>query len=209
MKFYKNVEQRTEEWYEMRKGKVTGTFLKKIVSTRKDTREKAYYDILADRLSTATVEQAEENAMKRGVRLEDEAVAEFEKRSKKKVEKVGFVESSFSKWVGYSPDGVIKKGKKYPEDVEVKCLSSGNHVRAWLTGNIPEDYEEQIIQGFIVNDDLKIRHVVFYDPRIEMKPYVCIIVERSFYEEKIEAYKKQQREFIKMVDETMSKLVKL
>lgn len=166
-----------------------------------------FYEILAEKLSTAGIET--ESAMDRGIRLEDEAVLAFEKKSGKKIERAGFVQSGFSKDVGYSPDGLIKKGKKYPEDVEVKCLSSANHVRAWLTGSVPDEYEAQVIQGFIANDDLKTRYIVFYDPRIEIKPYHVIKVEREDVEEQIESYKKAQIAFLKKIDETLAKIVKI
>lgn len=209
MRVYTNIEQRTEDWFELRKGKVTGTRLAKILSERKDAQEAVFYETVAERLSTVTAEEAEELAMQRGSRIEDEAVAEFERRSKKKVERVGFVESSFSPWAGYSPDALIKRGGKYTEDVEVKCLASGNHVRAWLTGKIPPEYRHQIVQGFVVNDDLKVRHVVFYDPRIPTKPYVCIDVTREECRGEIEAARAKQIEFINRVEALVASLIKL
>lgn len=207
MKIYDEIIQRTPEWEELRRGKITGTMLKKIVGTPK-ARENAFYELIAERLTVADPNE-KENPMDRGVRLESNAVAEFEKRNKKKVEIVGFVESSFNKWVGYSPDGLVKVGKKYPEDIEVKCLDSKNHVKAWLTKKIPEDYFEQVVQGFVVNDDLKRRHVVFYDPRISIKPYVVITIEREEVEKEIEIYRTAQVEMIARVEETMGKLIKL
>ncbi len=209
MKVYRDIEQRTEEWHELRKGKVTGTMAGRILSDRKDVRDSAFYEVVADRLSTASVEQAEENAMTRGVRLEDEAVAKFAEKTKKNVERVGFVESSFSKWSGYSPDGLIKKGKKYTEDIETKCLKSGNHVRAWLTGKVPKDYMPQVLQGFVANDDLQRRHVVFYDPRIEIMPMVIITVERDEVEVEIEKSRAAQVDFINRVDALIASVVKL
>jgi len=201
MKIYSQIEQRTPEWFELRRGKITGTMLKRIVGTPK-ARETAYYELLAERLTVQNLDE-KEDPMMRGSRLESEAVAEFEKKTKKKVEQVGFAESSFSKWAGYSPDGLIKNGKKYSEDLEIKCLDSKNHVRAWLTKEIPEDYFEQIVQGFMER-----RNVLFYDPRISIKPYFVIVVERKDVEKEIEDYKKAQIEMIKRLDETLSILLK-
>jgi len=206
MKIYSQIEQRTPEWFELRRGKITGTMLKRIVGTPK-AKETAYYELLAERLTVQNLDE-KEDPMARGSRLESEAVAEFEKKTKKKVEQVGFAESSFSKWAGYSPDGLVKSGKKYSEDIEIKCLDSKNHVRAWLTKEIPEEYFEQIVQGFIVNEDLERRNVVFYDPRISIKPYFVITIERESVEKEIADYKKAQIEMIKRIDDTLSKLVK-
>ncbi len=206
MKIFKDIEQRSPEWHELRKGKITGTLLKRVIGGAK-TQDGAFYELLAERLSTAGVETA--SAMDRGLALEPEALSVFEKKSGKKVTQVAFVQSDFNKNIGYSPDGLIMKGKKCSEDVEVKCLSSANHVRAWLTNSVPDEYDAQIIQGFIANDDLKTRHVVFYDPRIEVHPYHCIKVERKDVAEKVESYKKAEIDFLKRVDETLAKIIKL
>lgn len=201
------VEQKTPEWIEVRRGKVTGTQLKRIAGGAKAA-ETAYYEILAEKL-TVSDGYDNEAAMDRGVRLESEAISEFEKRSGKKVEIVGFVISDWSNEVGYSPDGLIKVGKKYREDIEVKCLSSGNHVRAWLTGLVPDDYMDQVVHGFIVNDELQTRYVVFYDPRISVKPYHVIKVERSGVEQQIAAKTEAIKKFLARMDGQMSKIVKL
>ena len=212
------AEQRSPEWFENRKGKITGTGLKKLLGTPK-ARESYFYEILAERLSTSNVIEDDEANMARGVRLEPEAVAEFEKRSKLKVESAGFVLSDFNRNVGYSPDGLLKKGAKYPEDVEVKCLTSANHVRAWLTKKIPDEYVPQAIHAFIVNPDLKKRHFVFYDPRITVKPYFVIEVSREDAEKMSVEYKKDiqsldyvrdmEIDFLKEIEDTLSKIIKI
>ena len=205
MKIFK-IEQRTPEWHELRRGKVTGTGLKRVMG-RKDTQDTYFYEVLAERLSTAGIES--ESAMDRGIRLEEEAIAFFEKKSGKLVERVGFIQSDFNVNIGCSPDGIIRKGKKYVESVEVKCLSSGNHVRAWLTGSVPDEYFPQVVQAFIVNKDLQTMHVVFYDPRIEVKPYHVIKVDRKDVAQHVEDYKKAQLEFLERVESTLSKLIKI
>lgn len=202
------AEQRTSEWFELRKGKITGTGVKKLLG-RKDTKENYFYDLLAQSMSTSNAAEDMESDLARGIRLESEAVEVFEKKAKKKVEKVGFIQSDFSRYIGCSPDGLIKKGKKYPEAIEVKCLSSANHVKAWLEGHVPEDYMPQVVQSFIVNEDLKVMHVVFYDPRISVKPYVVIDVLREDVEGLVETYKDIQLEMAKALEEKLLKLVKV
>jgi len=204
MKILKLV-QRTPEWFEARRGKVTGTVLKKVVSSRKDVREGVFYEILAERLMVSDGSEAE-GAMDRGVRLESEAREAFEKKTGKIVEEIGFIQDGD---MGCSPDGLIRKGKKYTESVEIKCLNSGSHVRAWLTNEVPEEHMPQIIQAFIVNPDLKTMHMVFYDPRIKQHPLHTIKVERENVANTISEYKKAEAEFLEKVDEAMSKIVKL
>ena len=205
MKIHKKLEQRSPAWFEVRKGMVTGTGLKKIVG-RKDSQESYFYDIIAERLMVSDGSEGE-NAMDRGVRLENEARTAFEKKVGVSVEEVGFVQGGAGLG-GYSPDGLIKKGKKYIEGVEIKCLGSGNHVRAWLTNTVPDDYMPQIIQAFIVNTDMKKMWVVFYDPRIKQHPLHIIEVNRKPIADMIQEYEEKEIEFIKRVEDTLAKIIK-
>ena len=198
------MEQRSNEWFEARKGLVTGTGLRKIVGT-KNAQDTYFYEILAERLMVSDGSEGEA-PMDRGIRLETEARQAFEKKVGVTVEEVGFVQGFAGS--GYSPDGLIKKGKKYSQGVEIKCLGSGNHVRVWLTNEVPDEYMPQIIQAMIVNDDLETMHVVFYDPRIKQHPLHIIKVERSDVEDTIKEYKKAEKEFIARVEETLAKIIK-
>ena len=105
--------------------------------------------------------------MERGSRLEKEAIERFEKETGNKVD------GSLLLWtrddnqnIAISPDGVVIGKKSSDEEaVEVKCLSASRHIEAYLTKAIPDDYEYQVLQYFIVNDHLKKLHFIFYDPR--------------------------------------------
>jgi hypothetical protein len=136
-------------------------------------------------------------------------LAEFEKVKGKIVDRAGFCQSEDNEWIGYSPDGLLKVGKKYSEDIEIKCLASKNHLRVWLENIIPEEYEAQIIQAFIVNNDLKKRYFVSYDPRITIHPIHIIEVNRKDYEEKIKDYKARQLEFIESINNKLAEIIKL
>jgi len=200
-----DIEQRSDEWFDLRMGKVTGTGLKKILSSR--SRSDYFYEVLAERLTNEL--NREESALDRGVRLESEAITEFEKISGKLIDTAGFCQSDENEWIGYSPDGLIKVGNTYSEDVEVKCLASKNHLRVWLENIIPEEYDAQIIEAFIVNPKLKKRYFVSYDPRIAVHPIHIIEVNRKDVEEKIEDYRVKQEEFIKEVNEKLEEINKL
>lgn len=199
------VEQRTEEWHAARLGRITGTGLKKILGTPR-VREGYFYEILAERLSTES--NSDESAMDRGIRLEKEAVEYYEAVTGSKVTQVGFVERSDNKWLGYSPDGLIEQNTGiYEKDIEVKSLSSANHLKAFITAKIPEEYHEQGISAFVVNDDLKERDFVFYDPRITTQPFFVITMKRSDHEQEIVEAKKQAEEFINTVNLAVEKII--
>lgn len=205
MKIY-NVEQKTDEWKLLRKGKVTGTDLKRIVGTP-TTRESCFYDILAERLAVGA--DLEESAMDRGNRLEIEAIEAFEKETGKLVEVVGLTESTSNSFIASSPDGLIKNKGKYTEAVEIKCLSDGNHVKGWLKNEIPKEYYPQSIQYFVVNPDLEKLYFVFYNPRITVKSLHIIELDRLNADDDIAEYEHAQNEFLREVDEALEKIIEV
>lgn len=43
---------------------------------------------------------------------------------------------------------------------------SASHIEAFVTKEIPSEYEHQVLQYFVVNEDLEKLYFVFYDPRM-------------------------------------------
>jgi exodeoxyribonuclease (lambda-induced) len=202
-----NLEQRTPEWLEARRGKVTGTGLKKILG-RPQTRTDYFYEVLAERLTSEGLEEGE-SAMQRGVRLEPEALEAFEAKTKKKVEIAGLCVDDQNEWIANSPDGLIKVKGKYREAAEIKCLSSANHLKVWLENKIPDDHMAQAMQYFILNKDLEILHFASYDPRMTMHPLHIIKLKREDIEEDIAKAKEAEEKFINEVNAKFDEIVKL
>lgn len=146
--------------------------------------------------------------MERGSQLESEAMEFFEQITGKIVETIGFISSDSNENIASSPDGLIKVGKKYKEAVEIKCLSSANHLEAWIENKIPKDYIPQVVQYFIVNPDLETLYFVLYDPRVTVHPMHVIEVYKSEIEEMIIDYEKQETEFLQEVEELAEQLIK-
>lgn len=177
-----------EAWLHARRGKITGSRLKDIVVKRGTNKKIGFWELVAEGLGVAP---EDESAMERGSRLEPEALERFAKEFKKKVD------TSLVIWardddqsIAVSPDGFI--GKK--EAVETKCLSSARHIEAFFTQQVPDEYEFQALQYFIVNDDLQKLHLVFYDPRILVKDFFTITINRKDKEEEIAQYLQYQRD---------------
>ena len=63
-----------EEWFEARKGKVTGSRLKDLVVKRGNDEKIAFYEIIAERIAETP---DDENPMERGTRLEEDALLVF------------------------------------------------------------------------------------------------------------------------------------
>lgn len=202
-----DCEQRSPEWVKLRKGKVTGTDLKKVIGTPK-ARQNYLYEILAERIVDSEIEETKEEAMARGTRLEPEGIAEFEKITGKKVEQVGFAVSDKNNYIANSPDGFMKVRGKYAEGLEIKCPDASTHLKYWLENKIPDEYYPQCVQYFIVNSDLKNLYFVSYDPRITMHPIHILKLERKNLEEDIKNYTEQQIEFLKEVEKVYKLITK-
>jgi len=190
-----------EAWLEGRKGKITGSRLKDIVVKRGTGEKIGYYEMIAERIAQPA---DDENPMDRGTRLEDEAIQMFK-------DKTGLeVDTSLVIWqrddnanIAISPDGFIDEENA----VEVKCLSSAKHIEAYLTKQIPSDYEYQVLQYFIVNDNLQKLYFVMYDPRMpEHLQLHYFEVERETLQDDIETYKQYQIEKLAKIDEIINQL---
>jgi len=182
-----------QEWLEARKGKITGTRLKDLISKRGGNKKIGFYEIIAERIA---IPASEENMMDRGKRLEDEAMERFEKVTGKKVNKDLVIwEREDNSDIAISPDGYIGK----TEAIEAKCLSSARHLEAWLTKKIPDEFEYQVLQYFIVNDSLKTLYFLFYDPRMP-KDFFWIEAKRNTIKEQIDECLALEKDVLKEID---------
>ena len=182
-----------EEWLNFRLGKISGSRLKDLIVKRGTGKKKGYYELIAERIA---IQPDDENAMDRGTRLEEEALARFEQETKKKVDTSLLVwQSEEDKNIILSPDGVISDY----EAVEVKCLSSASHIEAWLTQEIPSEYQDQALQYFVVNPSLEKLYFTFYDPRIPAKDFFIIEISRD--KEKVEEYLAYEKSVMEEIDE--------
>lgn len=189
-----------EEWLAARRGKITGTRLKDVITLRGNGKKIGYYELIAERLG---IPADDESAMDRGARLEAEAMEHFVADTKKKVNMDLVIWTrDDNENIALSPDGFIGK----TEAVEVKCLSSARHIEALLTQEVPSDYEYQVLQYFIVNDALKTLYFVMYDPRLLAKPFFYLTINRADLEEKIVQFLEYQVNILKEVDDAVTKI---
>lgn len=192
-----------EEWEEARAGKITGSKLSDITLKRGGGYKKGYYEIIAEKIAIPDKEGVPQNPMDRGTYLEPIALQRFEFQTGKKVD------NSLVIWtrednenIAISPDGIIGK----TEAIECKCLSSASHIEAWLTKKIPSEYDEQVIQYFVVNDKLEKLYFVFYDPRIPAKDLFYYEVNREDIKDKIKETLEFEKEILANIDLIVAEL---
>jgi hypothetical protein len=181
-----------EAWLDARRGRITGTRVKTLFSKRDGKPLKGFYEVIAERIA---VPHDGENVMDRGKRLEDEAIERFMAETGKKVN------TDLVLWtrdddenIAVSPDGQIGK----TEACEVKCLSSASHIEAFLTRLVPEEYEHQVLQYFIVNDKLKTLYFCFFDPRMP-RDFFYLTINRADVQEDVDTYLDLERRALEQI----------
>ena len=198
------------QWLTARLGKITGTRLKDIVVKRGTGKKLGYYELIAERLSVSEEDFdgyiPNETPMDRGTRLQKIALEEFSKQTGKKIDdKLVLWVRDDNESIAISPDGTVI-GEEAA--IETKCLASARHVEAYLTQAVPDEYEFQKLQYFIVNEKLQTLYFSFYDPRIPAIQFFFLKIERKEIEEDIKTYLEYQRTVLKEVEEIVLKLSK-
>ena len=167
MKIYKNIVQGSEEWLDVRRGKITGSILPKLISSKT-------FKALTGETSISVLSGVV--ASKGVVVVEDINIQQFadghigESLAKKKyerlygdIEEVGFLESDCGRY-GMSPDGLVGD----EGFIEVKTMSVNIYAKSVIEDGEPalygtSNYYMQILMGFIVNPNFKWCDFVMYN----------------------------------------------
>ena len=198
------IEQRSAEWFEMRKGRITSSEIYKIMG-KGDFSETAKTYLLEKvcELYGGVTEPATGAALTWGTELEPVAIEHYEKLTNVKVEKASFI--PVGEYYGGSPDGLI-----LPEGIiEVKCpFKSANHFKHGMI-NTPEKFKKvapnyyyQCISNMICSNT-KWCDFISYDPRVK-EDYRMFIFRLELTEEESVAV----TERVKVAFEHMKVLVK-
>jgi len=164
MKIYKELEQWTEDWLNVRKWVITGTKLKWVTAWPK-AQLTEQYTLLAEQYVNDEDLKAWE-IIERGHELEPIAKANYEELTGHKVEEVGFITKD--DWHGLSPDWIIldEDCGLYTWSVEIKCPMWKNFVKYLLEDKVPDEYKWQVVNYFIVMEDLKWLDFIIYNPDV-------------------------------------------
>jgi predicted phage-related endonuclease len=139
-------EQRTEPWYEARKGILTASTLGAWIMDTKGgvvataAREAAICKLVAETAGAWSPKVFETDAMTRGTELEPQAVASFEKATGKTVTPVGFCLSIHGLF-GCSPDGLIMEDGT---GLEGKVPIPATHILYRRANVLPSAYRLQV-----------------------------------------------------------------
>ena len=159
-----NFEQRTDEWYAIRKGKMTASNAETIIANGKGL-ETYIYNLMAEYYSSAEKENYINADMQRGIDLEPEARLEFEFYTGLDVQEVGFIEHN--EFIGVSPDGLIGDDGL----IEIKCPNDSIYFKLLLNDNIKPEYIAQMQMQMYVTDR-QYCYFVSYNPNFEKSLYI-------------------------------------
>lgn len=135
-----NIEQGTDEWHKARRGVITGSRFKDIVTPAKgdlsSSSKKYMYELVAERMG-ATIENFSNEYMQRGTELEADARSAYEFIKDATVDEVGFCLEGI---IGVSPDGLINDDG----GLEIKCPKETTHISYLDDGGLPLIYKPQV-----------------------------------------------------------------
>ena len=173
------MEQRTEEWFAARLGKVTASRVADVVAKTKSgySASRANYmaELICERLTGSKGDSYQNAAMLWGTNTEPMARAAYESRTGELVEEVGFVLHNGIMEAGCSPDGFVGEDGL----IEIKCPNTATHIDTLLSKEAPSKYIPQM-QWQMACTGRKWCDFISYDPRMpENMQFFCIRVNRD------------------------------
>ena len=161
-------DQGSEQWFKARCGIPTASNFDKIVDTKGNVskqRDRYLYQLAGERITKRTEDEYQNEAMKRGKLMEEEARKFYELKEHKNVRQVGLCLTEGKFIWGASPDGIIGKEGL----LEIKCPLLSTHVSYLLKDKLPLDYWQQT-QGQLLVTGYKYVDFISYYPG--MRPLI-------------------------------------
>jgi len=194
------MDQLSDEWFEARRGRVTGSTVAKIMSGGKKAWD-TMLDKLQKEIDTPDIklgtQQIDAAPLRHGRKYEPIATANYELERDIDLRHFGFIINEDFPGCGYSPDGVWPDLKKL---TEVKCpYNTNNHAMTVVHGKGAQDYMPQLQFGMALCD-IEIIDFISFDKRYpDPKDRLFVIpVERDM--KYIEEMMNKVDDFLSMLD---------
>lgn len=198
------MEQRTDDWFAARIGKVTASRVADVVAKTKSgysaSRDNYMAQLVCERLTGKPAESFSNAAMQWGTETEPLARAAYEAKMDVLVDEVGFIDHPSIVNSGASPDGLVGADGL----IEIKCPNTATHIDTLLSQTVPKKYADQIFwQMACTGRDWC--DFVSYDPRLppDLQLFIKRIPRDDKYIQLLEA------EVIEFLTETAHKVAQL
>jgi len=173
------MEQRSDEWFAARLGKVTASRVADVIAKTKTgpsaSRENYSTQLVLERLTNKQAESYTNAAMQWGTETEPMARQAYELKRGLFVNETGFVDHPTIEMSGASPDGLVGTDGL----IEVKCPNSATHMETMLTQKVPAKYIPQMMWQMACTGR-NWCDFVSYDPRFPEN--LQIFIERVEYD---------------------------
>lgn len=169
------IEQRTDDWFTARLGKVTASSLYKVLAKTKTgygaDRGNYMTQLVLERVTGTKADSYTNAAMQWGIDQEPFARAAYEASRGVMVDEVGFIPHPTIAAAGASPDGLVGDDGM----VEIKCPDSKTALECWLAENpVESKYFAQMQWQMRCADRSWCDYVVF-DPRMPAKAQLFVV----------------------------------
>jgi len=167
------MEQKSEEWFKARLGKVTASRVADVIAKTKTgysaSRENYMAQLVVERLTNTQAESFTNAAMQWGTDQEPFARAAYEVQQNVLVDETGLVDHPTIEMAGASPDGLVGEDGL----VEIKCPNTATHIDTLLTQTVPAKYITQM-QFQMACTGRQWCDFVSFDPRMPQKAQIFI-----------------------------------
>jgi putative phage-type endonuclease len=204
------IEQRTEEWFQQRLGKVTASRISDVIAKTKSgvstSRQNYLVQLVSERITGKKGDSFVNQAMLDGIERESAARELYMRTRDVSVTEVGFFDHPVIKNSGASPDGAVnaEEDGKYAGLIEIKCPIETTHTNTLISKSVPSKYIPQM-QWQLACTGAKWVDFVSYNPNFPMELQLFIVrVDRDdTYIAELEA---EVLKFLDEVDQTILKL---
>ena len=203
MKIIKDIEQGSQDWLDLRLGKITASRVADIMSNGRSGKpsqkaESYMNELISEILTGSQAEFKQSAAMEWGTACEPQARAMYELQNDVDVEEVAFIQ--LNDYVGVSPDGLVGEDGL----LEIKCPTSKKQIERALSDSYHSDYKAQIQMQLYVSGR-KWCDFVSFDPRINGN--ASYLQERVYRDE--DYIKEMESRINAFIDSMLNKLDKL
>jgi putative phage-type endonuclease len=204
------IEQRTEEWFQQRLGKVTASRISDVIAKTKTgvstSRQNYLVQLVSERLTGKKGDSFVNQAMLDGIERESSARELYMRTRGVSVTEVGFFDHPTIAMSGASPDGAVnaEEDGKYAGLIEVKSPIETTHTNTLMSKSVPSKYIPQM-QWQLACTGAKWVDFVSYNPNFpeELQLFVARVDRDDTYIGELEA------EVIKFLDEVEQTIIKL
>ena len=186
-----NMEQRSDEWFAIKKGKASASRAQAIGNGGKGL-ENYVIEIMAEYYSIAERENYINEHMQRGIELEPIAKQIYELEHDCEVREIGFAE--YNEYIGCSPDGLVGKDGM----IEIKCPCDRIYLGILINEKIDSGYVWQCQMNMLI---LKRKwcDLIFYNPNFKKSMYIKRLkADKKTHEKLLKGFEKVEEEIKKI-----------